>query len=94
MAKKSNIAIFFNDMKEEAQKRVAAQGLTEISEYSDYAPDEIEMESITVDDDCYGYDEDPKKQELLEHIHVETAEGCWLMVWDCFKHEFQTIMEE
>ena len=47
-----------------------------------------------MDDDAYGYDEDPKKQELLEHVHVETPKGCWLMVWDCFEHEFQTIMEE
>ena len=94
MSKKNKIAICFGDMTEEGQKRVATQGLTEISEYSNYAPDQIEVDIITVDDDAYGYDEDPKKQELLEHVHVETPEGCWLMVWDCFEHEFQTIMEE
>lgn len=94
MSKKNKIAIFFGDMTKEGQKRVATQGLTEISEYSNYAPDEIEVDTITVDDDTYGYDEDLKKQELLEHVHVETPKGCWLMVWDCFEHEFQTLMEE
>lgn len=94
MSKKNKIAIFFGDMTKKGQKRVATQGLTEISEYSNYAPDQIEVDDITVDDDTYGYDEDPKKQELLEHVHVETPEGCWLMVWDCFKHEIQTVMKE
>ena len=94
MSKKNKIAILFGDMTEDGQKKVVAQGLAEISEYRNYAPDQIEVDTITVDDDAYGYDEDHKKQELLEHVHVETPEGCWLMVWDCFDHEFQTIMEE
>lgn len=94
MSKKNKIAIFFGDMTEEGQKSVVTQGLKEISEYSNYAPDQIEVDTITVDEALYGYDKDPKNQELLEHIHVETPEGCWLMVWDCFEHEFQTIMEE
>ena len=94
MSKKNKIAIFFGDMTEEGQKRVAAQGLAEIGDFSGLAPDQIEVDTITVDDYTYGYDEDPKKQELLEQIHVETPDGSWLMVWDCFEHEFQTIMNE
>lgn len=94
MSKKNKIAIFFSDMTEEGQKRVATQGLTEISEYSNYTPDQIEVETITVDDDAYGYDEDPKKQELLEHIHADINGEAWLMVWDCFAHEFTTVMKE
>ena len=94
MSKKNKIAIFFGDMTEKGKKRVATQGLTEVSEYRNCAPDQIKVDDITVDDDTYGYDEDPKKQELLEHVHVETPEGYWLMGWDCFKHEFQTIMKE
>ena len=91
MSKKNKIAIFFNDLKEEAQQRIIQHELTNIY---DCDPDSIDVDSINVDPDAYGYDEDPKKQELLEHVHVETPDACWLMVWDCFKHEFQTIMEE
>lgn len=94
MSKKNKLAIFFGDMTEKGKKRVVTQGLTEISEYSDCAPDQIKVDDITVDNDTYGYDEDPKKKELLEHVHVYTPEGYWLMVWDCFKHEFQNIMKE
>ena len=46
------------------------------------------------EDDMYGYDEDPKKQELLEHIHADINGEAWLMVWDCFAHEFTTDMKE
>ena len=91
MAKKRQTAIFFNDLKEEAQKRIIQLELTNIY---DCDPDSIDVESINVDPDAYGYDEDPKKQELLEHVHAETPDACYLMVWDCFEHEFQTIMEE
>ena len=75
MSKKNKIAIFFGDMTEEGQKRVATQGLTEISEYSKYAPSQIEVDTITVDDDAYGYDEDPKKQELLDELRARIATG-------------------
>jgi hypothetical protein len=54
----------------------------------------VEVENITVDDDMYGYDEDPKKAELLEHIHADINGEAWLMVWDCFEHEFTTDMTE
>lgn len=91
MVKKKQTAIYFNDLKEEAQKRIIQLELMNIY---DCDPDSIDVESINVDPDAYGYDEDPKKQELLEHVHVETHDACYLMVWDCFEHKFQTVMEE
>ena len=91
MAKKKQTAICFNDLKEEAQKRIIQLELMNIY---DCDPDSIDVESINVDPDAYGYDEDPKKQELLEHVHAETPDACYRMVWDCFEHEFQTVMEE
>ena len=91
MAKRKTTAIFFEDLKEDAQKRIIAH---EMATILDCEPDEVEVENITVDDDMYGYDEDPKKQELLEHIHAETSEGNWLLVWDCMEREFQTEMKE
>lgn len=91
MTKKKQTAIFFSDLKEEAQKRIIQHELMNIY---DCDPDSIDVENINVDPDAYGYDEDPKKQELLEHVHAETPDACYLMVWDCFDHEFQTIMEE
>ena len=94
MNKKNKIAIFFGDMTTKGKKRVAAQGLTEVSEYRNCAPDQIKVDDITVDDDTYGYDEDPKKQELLEHVHADINGEAWLMVWDCFAHEFTTGMKE
>ena len=71
MSKKNKIAIFFGDMTEEGQKRVATQGLTEISEYSDYAPDQIEVESITVDDACRWLS-DFIRQGDFQEIYIET----------------------
>ena len=91
MAKKNKTAIFFNDLKEEAQKRIIQLELINIY---DCDPDSIDVESINVDPEAYGYDEDPKKQELLEHIHADINGEAWLMVWDCFAHEFTTDMKE
>ena len=91
MAKKKQTVIFFNDLKEDAQKRIIQLELTNIY---DCVPDSIDVESINVDPDTYGYDEDPKKQELLEHIHADINGEAWLMVWDCFAHEFTTDMKE
>ena len=91
MAKKKQTAIFFNDLKEEAQKRIIQHELMNIY---DCDPDSIDVDSINVDTDAYGYDEDPKKQELLEHVHADINGEAWLMVWDCFTHEFTTDMKE
>lgn len=89
MKSESTIAIFFEDLKKKAQKRIIAielQGILDL--------DEVKVKSVRVEEDCYGYDEDPDKQELLENIHAETSEGNWLLVWDCMEREFQTEMKE
>lgn len=91
MAKKKTTAIFFEDLKEDAQKRIIAD---EMATIMDCESDEIDVSNITVDEDCYGYDEDPKKQELLEHVHADIDGEAWLLVWDCFGHEFTTDMKE
>ena len=91
MAKRKTTAIFFEDLKEDAQKRIIAD---EMATIMDCESDEIEVSNITVDEDCYGYDEDPKKQELLEHVHADIDDEAWLLVWDCFGHEFTTDMKE
>ena len=91
MAKRKTTAIFFEDLKEDAQKIIIAH---EMATILDCEPDEVEVENITVEDDMYGYDEDPKKQEMLEHIHADINGEAWLMVWDCFAHEFTTDMKE
>ena len=89
MKTKKTTAIFFNDLKEDAQKRIITHELSLILECE---PDEITVESISVDDECYGYDKDPKKQELMEHIQVYADGNPWLLVWDCFMCEFNTVM--
>ena len=91
MAKRKTTAIFFEDLKEDAQKRIIAH---EMATILDCEPDEVEVENVTVEDDMYGYDEDPKKQGLLEHAHADINGEAWLMVWDCFAHEFATDMKE
>ena len=91
MAKRKTTAIFFEDLKEDAQKRIIAH---EMATILDCEPDEVEVENITVEDDMYGNDEDPKKQELLEHVHADINSEAYLMVWDCFAHEFTTVMKE
>ena len=91
MAQRKTTAIFFEDLKEDAQKRIIAHEMVTILGCE---PDEVEVENVTVEDDMYGYDEDPKKQELLEHAHADINGEAWLMVWDCFAHEFTTVMKE
>ena len=83
------MAIFFGDLKKEAQKRNIAIELEELLEI-----DSIEVKSVTVDKDCYGYDPDVAKQRLLERIHVETDEGNWLMIWDCLECKFEDTTSE
>ena len=91
MAKRKTTAIFFEDLKEDAQKRIIAH---EMASILNCEPDEVEVENITTDEDMYGYDEDHKKQELLEHVHADINSEAYLMVWDCFTHEFTTVMKE
>ena len=89
MRSERTICIFFEDLKKDAQKRIIEGELMKYTEF-----DEIKVKSVRVDEDAYGYDPDPDKQEMLESVHAETTDGCWLLVWDCMDAEFQTIMEE
>ena len=77
MAKRKTTAIFFEDLKEDAQKRIIAH---EMATIMDCEPDEVEVDNITVEDDMYGY--------------ADINGEAWLMVWDCFAHEFTTDMKE
>ena len=93
VTEKRHNAIFFDDLKEEAQKRIIEDEMLET-----LGSEEPIIVSITVDSDTYGYDEDPKKQTLEQHIHaliiIDGEEHSWLMVWNCYDHEFNTIMRE
>ena len=89
MTSENNIVIFFTDLNEEAQKRIAGIELEVTLDV-----DEVKVETITTENEIYGYDPDPEKQELLQYAHAETSEGKWLMVWDCVEHEFQSVMKE
>lgn len=91
MAKRKTTAIFFDDLKEDAQKRIIAH---EMETILDCEPNEVKVENVIIDDGLYGYDKDPKKQELLEHIHADINGEAWLMVWDCLTNEFTTEMKE
>ena len=86
-------AIFFEELRRAAQERIIEDELLDTLG----AEDPI-IVSITVDSDTYGYDEDPKKQTLEQHVHtliiMNGEEHSWLMVWNCFDHEFNTIMRE
>ena len=93
MEKNKHTAIFFDDLKEEAQERIIGDELLNTLG----AEDPI-IVTLTIDSDTYGYDEDPKKQTLEQHVHaliiMDGEEHSWLMVWNCFDHEFNTIMRE
>ena len=93
MIKNKHNAIFFDDLKEEAQKRIIGDELLNTLG----AEDPI-IVTLTIEKDLYGYDEDPKKQTLEQHVHaliiMDGEEHSWLMVWNCFDHKFNTIMRE
>ena len=93
MGSKKHTAIFFEDLKEEAQKRIIGDELLNTLG----AEDPI-IVTLTIEKDLYGYDEDPKKHTLEQHVHaliiMDGEEHSWLMVWNCFDHKFNTIMRE
>ena len=93
METNKHTAIFFEELRRAAQERIIEDELLDTLG----AEDPI-IVSITVDSDTYGYDEDPKKQTLEQHVHtliiMNGEEHSWLMVWNCFDHEFNTIMRE
>ena len=94
MAKNKHTAIFFDDLKEDAQKRIIGGELLNTIDAEEWPI----IVTLTIEKDFYGYDEDPKKQTLEQHVHALTImdgeEHSWLMVWNCFDHEFNTIMRE
>ena len=85
-------AIFFDDMKEDAQKRLIEE------EFLQTYDADILLVTFSIENDLYGYDENPAKQTLEQHIHalvvMNDEEHSWLMVWNCLDHEFNTIMQE
>ena len=93
MGSKKHTAIFFDDLKEDAQKRIIGDELLNTLG----AEDPI-IVKLTIEKDLYGYDEDPKKHTLEQHVHaliiMDGEEHSWLMVWNCFDHKFNTIMRE
>ena len=91
MANNKHTAIFFDDLKEEAQKRMITDELFD-------SEDDGMVVTFTIDPELYGYNKDPKKQKLLQLIHALIIEDGMErnadMMWDCFDHEFNTIMQE
>lgn len=91
-------AIFFEDLTKEGQKQIIED---EFKDSLNKPYDHIE--AIYVEKDTYGYHPNPKNQTLEQHIHARISKHTeetgrevhqWLMIWDCWKHEFHTIMEE
>lgn len=78
-------AIFFNDFKEEAQKRMITDELFD-------SEDDGLVVTLTIDHELYGYSKDPKRQMLLQLIHALIIEDGMErnrdMMWDCMTHQF------
>ena len=93
MANESKTAIFFDDLKEDAQVRLIND------ELEDIVKDPFVVRYLDIDKDTYGYDPDPAKQTLEQHIYASIfVDGPhlqkWFMEWNCLDHEFTTIMRE
>lgn len=90
-------AIFFEDLKQDRQRQLVKDEIESTLKEALFTP-----VTIYIEKDTYGYDPDPKKQTLEQHIHArvqnhrdrEMIVTQWLLVWNCFDHEFNTIMEE
>ena len=95
MESKRTIAIFFDDLNEEAQQRIIGDELR-IALQMEKEP---VIRSFRIDPNLYGYDPDPAKQTLEQHITVllvgedRKTTHPWLMVWDCMEAEFTTFMQ-
>lgn len=72
-----------------------------------YRTTEVEIHGIEFDDDIYGYDEDPKSQELLQRLKVTATvsgnEKCfskdygthpWSLEWSADMGQFTTLMRD
>ena len=97
MAKKlRKHAIFFEDLSEKAQARLIEDEMR-VSLHRQFA-----VRAVYVEKDLYGYDQDPKRQTLEQHIHAKLVDdddlsrksAPWLLVWNCWDKDFTTIMKE
>lgn len=96
MKKKQTNAIFFEDLKDESQKRLICDELWNTLQ------EQFVCRKVYIDQEMYGYDPDPDKQTAEQHIHAHVV--CvydkerniqpWLLVWNCIEHEFTTIQKE
>ena len=90
-------AIFFEDLTKEKQAQLVTDEIEHTLQHGGY-----HTRSIYIEKDTYGYDEDPEKQTLEQHIHArvqnhrdrEMIVTQWLLVWNCFDKEFNTVMQE
>ena len=90
------MAIYFEDLKDESQKRLICDELWNTLK------EQFVCRKVYIDKDMYGYDPDPDKQTAEQHIHAHVV--CiddkerniqpWLLVWNCIEHEFTTIQKE
>ena len=84
-------AIFFDDLKEEAQKRLITDELFD-------SEDDGMVVTFTIDHELYGYNKEPKKQMLLQLIHALIIEDGMErnrdMMWDCMTHQFVNYYSE
>ena len=90
------MTIFFEDLKDESQKRLICDELWNTLQ------EQFVCRKVYIDQDMYGYDPDPDKQTAEQHIHAHVV--CvydkerniqpWLLVWNCIEHEFTTIQKE
>lgn len=94
------MATFYDSLPLNVVKRLVKAELMEA-----YRTTKVEIVSFEFDDDIYGYDDDPKAQELLQQLTVTaTVEGdeeCfskdygthpWLMEWSADMGQFTSLM--
>ena len=96
METKRNVVIFFDDLKDESQKRLICDELWNTLQ------EQFVCRKVYIEQEMYGYDPDQDKQTAEQHIHAHVV--CiddkerniqpWLLVWNCIEHEFTTIQKE
>ena len=96
METKRNVVIFFDDLKDESQKRLICDELWNTLQ------EQFVCRKVYIEQEMYGYDTDQDKQTAEQHIHAHVV--CiddkerniqpWLLVWNCIEHEFTTIQKE
>lgn len=92
MEEKKTFAIFFDDMKKDAQKRLIAE---QLAHNYDLGCDEVKVLRVNVSKDTYGFNrENPIDSKMLNMIHAETENGCWFLVWNCHEHIFEGVYKD